>query len=153
MSHVLAGLQSIPFGLAARVRRALVGMLALQSFHVLAAWLSFVCPLGSLVRIGGGRCSVSFPSHLRRRLACGCFLSTSLRLASGTLSPKGSSLAAGPRRPLGSHWCRPPPGFPGCHVDFPQGKDWAGPHTFSGRVKCFWLSFGPLLCGVLTLYK
>ena len=99
------GFQSILFGLSARVQRALVGMLALQSFHVLAAWLSFVCPPGSLVRIGGGRCSVSFPSHHRRRLACGSFLSTSLRLASGSLSPGESSLAAGPRRPLGSHWC------------------------------------------------
>ena len=116
------GFQSIPFGLAARVQRTLVDKLALQSFHVLAAWPVLACPLGSLIRLGGGRCSVSFPSHLRRRLACGSFLSTSLRLAFGILTPRGSSLAADPQHPLGkATGVRPPPGFPGCQV-FPQGK-------------------------------
>jgi len=147
------GFQSIPFGLAARVLRALVDKLALQSFHVLAAWPVLVFPLGSLIRIGGGRCSVSFPSHLRRRLACGSFLSTSLRLAFGILTPRGSSLAADPQHPLGSHWCSTPTRLPRVPGFFLKARK-AGPQlglAVRFLKEEFLVSFGLLLCEVLTV--
>ena len=122
--------------------------------------LGLLCPSpGSLVRIGGGRCSASFPSHLRQCLVCRNFLSTSLHLALGTLTPSGSSLAANPRHPLGKSLVsktisRLLPRVP-C---FSSGLELVVPHFY---LVCYFLlkclggfleCFGLLLCEVLTVY-